>query len=84
MTLSKQAQTMGKERWEVGGSGIGPMAQGRFTLAGEERLGDPPPAPGLEHPHPDRHTPKLPRLVPTCRLVLNHMITSLWVRESVA
>jgi len=33
---------MGEERWRIGGSGIRPKAQGRFTLAEEERLGDPP------------------------------------------
>lgn len=66
------------------GSSVRPKAQGRFTLAGEERLGDPPLAPGLEHPHPDRHTPKLHRLVLTCRLVLNRINISSWVRESVA
>lgn len=40
--MSKQAQTMGNERWRVGGSSIRPKAQGRFTLAGEEKLEDPP------------------------------------------
>lgn len=69
---------MGEERCRVGGVVNAPKAQREFTLAGEERLGDPPPplAPGLEHPHPDRHTPKVLCLVPTCRLVLNHINTS--------
>lgn len=67
------------------GSGIRPKAQGRFTLAGEERLGDPPsPAPGLEHPPPDRHTPKVLRRVPTCSPLLNHINSSSWRGESVA
>lgn len=60
-----------------------PKAQRKFTLAGEERLGDPPFAPGLEHPHPDRHTPKVLCLVPTCGLLLNHVNTSSWLWESV-
>lgn len=85
MTLSKQARTMGEERWRVRGALYAFKAQEKFTLAGEERQGDSPPhAPGLEDPHPDRHTPKVLRLVPTCKLVLNHINTSSWLRESVA
>lgn len=47
---------MGEERWRVGVAVYSLRALGEFTLAGEERMGVPGHAPGLEHPRPHRHT----------------------------